>query len=371
MHLKSEVKIIAFTRLGALLRNCLTSSGNAKPNDYSKKHRKILSDAVAKSCAANQWFIEKHVWFALHSIGLSLTEENIRHWHYRYNSENDTDSSQRTAGVVMAGNIPVVGFHDFFCVLMANYNFLGKLSNDDMFLLPAIAEILMEIEPCFAPYIHFTRDDKIQANVILATGSDNTNRYFEHLYGAKPHIFRKNRHGVAVLTGKETDIELKALGVDLFMHFGLGCRNVSQLFLPQGYDFNLLNIASKPFQYITKHDGYSNNLRYFGAFYNMIDRNVRQGPMILIQSNELASPVSVLNFEYYDNPESLNNLLKMHENKIQCVVGSPALEFTTVDFGKSQVPMLVDFADGVDTFRFLMDHSRKLDCANTISSLPD
>lgn len=356
-HLESKAKIRAFIRLGAFLRNFSTGSRLVESSQESEPHCRMLSEAVSKSCIANKWFIEKHVRFALHAIGLSLTEEKIRDWHNRYESQTNLSSNQKTTGVIMAGNIPAVGFHDFFCVLMANYRFLGKLSSDDMFLLPAIAQILTDFEPGFAPYIQFTRNDKIQAEVILATGSDNTNRYFEHLYGAKPHVFRKNRHGVAVLTGSETKSELKALGTDLFMHFGLGCRNVSQLLVPQGYDFNALTAAFKPFRYIAKHIGYDNNLRYFRAFYEMTGRNLLlSNHLILVQSNLLASPVSVLNFEFYNNQEALNNFLKIHRNEIQCMVGSPEFEFTTVNFGESQVPMLSDYADGVDTFRFLIEH---------------
>ncbi|MDZ4204912.1 MAG: hypothetical protein U1C46_08855 [Bacteroidales bacterium] len=342
-----ESRIKAFARLGKLLR-----VHTIQPTRYNE----ILATAVIKSCGANNWFTPNHVWFALQALGHNLTEENLRRWTSQYLHNEKAYSLQKTAGVIMAGNIPAVGFHDFLCVLMAGYHFWGKLSSNDMFLLPALTEILIDIEPPFAPFIHFSTKDIPQTDVVIATGSANTSRYFNYHYGDKPHIFRKNRNGIAILTGNETETQLKALAQDVFLHFGLGCRNVSKLFLPNGYTFDILLKACKSFDYLRRHKGYRDNLRYYGAIFSINDFSFQANNLIIFHQNaDIASPVSVLNYEFYSEMGTLETILSLNADKIQCVVGSQEVPYRTIDVGCTQTPQLADYADGVDTLQFLFE----------------
>jgi len=335
---KLENRVRAFVKLGSVL------SGN------SAYFEKAINGARTK----NPWFTEENIRYALSALGKSLDEGKILKWIEPYEKDLKPEIQKKRVGVVMAGNIPLVGFHDFLCVLMAGHKIQAKLSSDDNVLMPAIARLLIEIEPGFKDYIEF-REDKLQAfDAIIATGSGNTSRYFEYYFGKYPHIIRKNRSGVAVLTGNETTKDLKNLGRDIFMYFGLGCRSISKVFVPEGYLFDDFFKAIDGFEEMKNHNKYFNNYEYYRSIY-LINKVDHFDNGFLMVKNDLgySSPPSVLYSEVYDNVDKLQNKLTVDSEQIQCVVGDESVLRNAVTFGGGQSPELWDYADGVDTMAFL------------------
>src|SRR3972149_3042639 len=224
----------------------------------------------------------------------------------------------------MSGNIPLVGFHDFFCVLMSGNIFVGKISSDDEFLLPAVSKILIEIESGFKERIHFTNQPFNKSSAIsafIATGSNNSARYFEFYFGKYPHIIRKNRNAIAILDGTETEDDLKNLGKDIFQYFGLGCRNVSKIFIPQDYNLDEFFSAIVDFGDVINHNKYYNNHIYYRTIYllnkeKFLDNNF----LMLKESEQIASPVATLYYERYKTKEELFKKLESQKDNIQCVV---------------------------------------------------
>ena len=342
---KLENRIKAFVKLGLILSGKINDP--KFENDYFEK---IIHDARIK----NPWFIEENIRYSLSALGESLTEEKVRNWIEPYTKDLTKDKAKKTVGVVMAGNIPLVGFHDFLCVLIAGYKIQVKLSSDDSVLMPAIAHLLVEIESGFKDYIEF-REDKLQRfDAIIATGSGNTSRYFEYYFGKYPHIIRKNRSGVAVLTGNETTEDLRNLGRDIFMYFGLGCRSVSKVFVPEGYLFDVFFNAIADFEEMKNHNKYFNNYEYYRSIYliNKVD-HFDNGFLIIKNDSGYSSPPSVLFSEVYCDLDELQNKLNVDAGQIQCIVGDGAVLKDAVPFGNGQNPELWDYADGVDTLAFL------------------
>ena len=260
-----------------------------------------------------------------------------------------------TVAVVMAGNVPAVGFHDFLSVLFAGHRFLGKLSSEDNKLMPAIAEVLIALEPVFADAIRFTGETIKGFDAVIATGSNNSSRYFEYYFGKYPHIIRKNRNGVAVLTGRENEEKLRKLSEDIFLYFGLGCRNVAFLYVPFDYDFSLLLKVLSERKELTDNNKYFNNYEYNKAIF-LVNNTAHfdTGNLILTEQSQYGSPVSVLHYAYYRDAGSLRNELMLNRDKIQCVVADEGVWDGAVPFGKSQVPMLWEYADNTDTVEFLL-----------------
>ena len=253
----------------------------------------------------------------------------------------------------MAGNIPLVGFHDFLSVLLIGDHFVGKLSSNDNILLPFLAEELINIQPEFSNRIEFTKDRLPQFDKVIATGSNNTARYFEYYFKDKPHIIRKNRNSVAVLQGNETNEQLKALGEDIFQYFGLGCRNVSKLFVPKGYNFDVFFEAMYAYRDVINHHKYANNYDYNKAVYLMSSVKLLDNAFLLLKEDlNFSSPIGTLFYEFYSDEVQLQNRVKQEEENIQCIVGTH--KFSEVDFGKAQHPELTEYADGVDTIKFLI-----------------
>jgi hypothetical protein len=337
-------RIKAFTELG----NNLVSFKNRDTNDGHP-----LEILIRDGEHYNGWFTEDNVRNAIVAIGESLEEDKINRWLEPYRDLLLKDAKRKTVGIVMAGNVPAVGFHDFLCVLMSGNKFLGRMSSDDNKLIPAIAGILIEIEPGFKDYIEFTEERLQNFDAIIATGSNNTSRYFDYYFGKYPNIIRKNRNGVAVLTGAESDKELQKLGQDIFQYFGLGCRSISKLFVPDGYDFTRLFDALSEYKNITRHHKYNNNYDYYRSIYllNKVD-HFDNGFLMIKEEAGYASPPSVLYFEYYDDLPGLLKKLNKEQDSIQCVVGNP--EAGQIPFGNAQKPELWDYADGVDTMDFLL-----------------
>ncbi len=346
--LSLEKKITAFAELGRILRSIVGNS--FEPTDKTSKK---LYNLIQESHIHNPWFTEENVKNAIYSIGLSLEEEKIRKWLSNYDLGEIEE--RKRVGVVMAGNIPMVGFHDFLCVLISDHKFLGKLSSDDKKLLPVIAELLLEIEPEFDDSIKFTEDKLKGFDAIIATGSNNTSRYFEYYFGKYPYIIRKNRNGVAVFTGDETLDKLTEFGKDLFLYFGMGCRSVSKVFVPKGYKFDRLFETLTAYNSIIDHHKYTNNYDYYKSIY-LINKTKHfdNGFLLVKQDLAYASPPSVLYFEEYDDMNVLKKRLIGEGEQIQCIVSHAKEIDEVIPFGKAQKPELWEYADGVDTMEFLL-----------------
>lgn len=316
-----------------------------------EKQIPVFELAIRKSFQQNGWFTEDNVRFALSSIAEMLREKKILKWLSAYKDADSSIKNPESIGVIMPSNIPLAGFHDFFCVLMSGNIFAGKCSAQDKVLLPAIAETLTEIEAGFKNFIRFTENKLEGIDAIIATGSNNSARYFEYYFGKYPHIIRKNRNSIAILTGNEITGELHALSEDIFRFFGLGCRNVSKVFVPENYDFKNFFSAIFESKDIIHHNKYANNYTFNKALYLMNKINILDNGFLLLKEDAgLSSPVAVLFYEHYKHYSDLEMRLKKEQDNIQCIV-SPK----HVPFGKAQHPELSDYADNVDTMQFLMN----------------
>jgi len=312
-----------------------------------------LSQLIHTVQGQNPWFTPENVTSALSSIAQSLTRENLVTWTSMYPAL-EGETIPRRIGVTMAGNIPLVGFHDFLSVLMSGHHFIGKLSSKDDRLLPAVAHLLTEIEPEFNGLIDFSAGDFTSIDAIIATGSDNSARYFNYYFARYPNIIRRNRNGIAILDGLENRSELNALGEDIFCYFGLGCRSISKLFVPENYDFTPLINALQAYSHLADHKKYKNNYTYNRGRYTLQQMAfIDAGFLLFRKEDEMASPPGVVYFEYYNQQEELKKRLNLLQDKIQCTV-SHNKHFNSIGFGKSQYPDLWEYADGIDTMKFLL-----------------
>ncbi len=343
----------ALLRLGDFLRNF--DQDNGDETSWTAK----LQETIALAKHKNGWFTKENVHFALKSWGALLTKSSLSEWMNRFSIPSTKSSTQKTIALIMAGNIPLVGFHDFLCVLLTGHKVLGKLSSNDTLLISFIKDYLFYIEPSLKNKIEFV-EGKIEGfDAVIATGSNNTARYFEYYFGKVPHIIRKNRNSVAVLTGEETPEQLNALGEDVFRYFGLGCRSVSKIFIPLGYDFETLFKELYAFHPIINEAKYAHNYDYNKAVYLMSDFQLRDnGFLILKEDGGYASPIACLFYESYDNADTLKMRLRSDWDELQCVVSDNFIE-DSVAFGETQRPKLYDYADGVDTVDFLLKISQK------------
>ena len=312
-----------------------------------------FNDIFDKAEQQNSWFTRANVIFTFKSWSEALSENNVQQWLSQYQLPQTT--SPKKILIIMAGNLPLVGFHDLLCVLVAGHKAIVKLSSDDRVLLPYLITQIRTFAPEWAEAVAFTDDKVTEYDAVIATGSDNTARYFEYYFGKKPHIIRKNRHSVAVLTGEETPEELQDLGKDIFLYYGLGCRSVSKLFVPQGYDFDLLFQAIYPYKDIIEEQKYANNYDYNKAVYLMsLYKLLENGFLLLKEDEHYGSPIATLFYEYYTNKEALKKKLATDREKIQCVVGHNFID-GEIPFGQTQTPKLWDYADGVNTLTFLLN----------------
>lgn len=299
----------------------------------------------------NKWFTISNQVQAVGAIADMLESAKLKQWLNRYALPV---SDPKTVGIIMAGNLPAVGFHDLLCVLISGHKAMIKCSSDDNMLMQWMARQLaagLNASDC----INFT--DRLKGmDAVIATGSDNSARYFDYYFSKVPRIIRKNRNSVAILKGNETAEDLAGLASDIFSYFGLGCRNVSKLYVPAGYDFNILFNAFQTWSHLINHNKYMNNYDYHRAVF-LMNREpfLTNNFMILKESDQIASPVSVVHYSYYENEKALRHHLETEKDKIQCIVSSAAGD---IAFGKSQQPELWDYADGLDTLRFLVNLGR-------------
>lgn len=321
----------------------------------SRRKVQDLNALSVKLHPHNGWFTKENVRRALAAISHSLERSKLERWLSAY-PELKKKRPVRTVGLVMAGNIPAVGFHDLLCVLITGNRAQVKLSSDDALLIPALCEVMVEIMPEVADYIQFTpRLDGM--DMVIATGSDNTARYFEYYFGKYPHIIRKNRNSVAVLTAETSDEELSALGEDIFAYFGLGCRNVTKLYVHN--DFNLDRFFGAIFdhQSVMEHNKYANNYDYYKAIYLLNKEELLEnGFMILRPHASLSSPVATLHYERFAALEEVVRKVEAQKDQIQCLVSHPGVLAGSVPFGKAQSPEVWNYADHVDTVQFLLEN---------------
>ena len=301
----------------------------------------------------NAWFTPRNVEHAVKSIGKMLNKEDLTTWLSRYQIDYNKDSKK--VGLILAGNIPLVGFHDVLCVLISGNQALIKASTQDARLINYVLNMLVKIEPEFqSRYSFVERLENFDA--VIATGSNNTSRYFEFYFSKVPNIIRRNRNSVAVLTGNETTEQLYKLGRDIFDYFGLGCRNVSKLLVPESYDFIPFFEAIQPRYTIINHHKYNNNYDYNKSIYLVNkDKHLDNGFLLVKEDERMVSPLSVVFYEQYKDLASADAFLERESEKIQCIVSSADVKASNqvVGFGESQQPALWDYADGVDTMDFL------------------
>lgn len=352
----SNQRIEAFVNLGFQLSNQVQNSS---------LENQTLTEIVQTSQFQNPWFTPKNVEQALQANLALLNADDLRKWIEPYSAyfEKDTD---KTVGLILAGNIPMVGFHDVLSCLIAGFNVKIKPSSDDKVLIPYLLRKLIEIEPAFASKIDLV-DRLSNFDLVIATGSNNSSRYFEYYFKKTPHIIRKNRNSVALITGQESKSDLEKLGSDLFDYFGLGCRNVSKIFFPKGYDYSVFFEAIESFSPITNHYKYNNNYEYNKAIYLVNgDKHLDNGFLLLKEDASFASPLGVVFFEEYDQIDVIESYLKENKESIQCLVCEETmqnsasmkdLDIPLIGFGKSQLPGLTDYADGVNILDFLKTNS--------------
>lgn len=315
---------------------------------FNEPFFELFSQQIKRAKHHNSWFTEDNILYTFECWSKLLTKSKLNSWISNYTLTN----TAKNVAVIMAGNIPLVGFHDFLSVLVAGHQIVVKQSSNDRHFLPLIAKYLEYVEPAFKGQIVFSDDTLSEFDAAIATGSNNTSRYFEYYFAGYPHIIRKNRNSVAVLTGDESDTELLGLSEDVFRYFGLGCRSVSKLFVPKGYDFTNFFEAIYSQKEIIHYKKYANNYDYNKAVYLMSEFDLLEnGFLILKQDKSYASPIGSLFYEYYEDLTALEEKLKADKEQIQCVVSTSLAD--TVNFGQTQTPALTEYADGVDTMAFL------------------
>ena len=305
---------------------------------------------AARARNQNVWFDRPNVAYALQGVADLLAEAPLRQWAARYPAE---PTAPRPIGVVMAGNIPLVGFHDLLCVLVSGHVLLAKPSSEDTVLMSWVAEQLVEIEPRFREVIRFAPRLNA-ADAYIATGSDNTARYFEYYFGRKPNLIRRNRTSLAILTGRETTHDLGLLGEDIFRYYGLGCRNVSKLYVPAGYSFVPLLDALQPWHRVLDHHRYQNNYDYNKSILLVNQTpHLDNGFLLLTASPPLVSPISVVHYGAYQHEVDLADQLTDVAAQTQCLVSAGGHYPGSFAFGQAQHPGVADYADGIDTMQFL------------------
>ena len=345
-----ETKKNVFVTLGRFLNQFAENNSNqvlSVPNNdlFFEEFEQLIQ----LSQSHNGWYTPEQVYFSIQSWAKALTKENLDQWTSSYDF---TTTESKTIALILAGNIPLVGFHDFISVLVSGHNVLVKTSSDDQHLLPFLAKYLITVEPQLANKITFIEGKLEGFDAVIATGSNNTARYFEYYFKDKPSIIRKNRNSVAVLNGQETKEQLIALGEDIFRYFGLGCRNVSKLFVPKGYSFDAFFEAIFEYQDVIHYEKYANNYDYNKAVFLMSNyKLLDNGFLTLKEDSSHASPISSVFYEYYDSLAEIEKRLKNEAETIQCIVSNNLVQ-NSITFGQTQRPQLWDYADHVDTISF-------------------
>lgn len=343
----------ALVQLGKFLREFTgETSAETSPETSGNEAFRQLAAAMEQARLQNPWFTREEVTYALRQWGELLREDHLREWLAAYESPS---GEPLTVALILAGNVPLVGFHDFISVLLTGNRALVKCSSSDNILLPQLASLLTRFEPSLEGRYRFEEGTLKSYDAVIATGSNNTSRYFEYYFGARPHIIRMNRSSIAVLTGSESPEELEALADDIFRYFGLGCRSVSKLFVPEGYDFDPFFKACYAHKHRIDHHKYANNYDYNKAVYLMSgSAMLDNGFLLLKEDTGLGSPIGTLFYETYASFQELQGRLASLSEELQCIVGPDTLA-GAIRFGQAQQPALDTYADGVDTIAFLRE----------------
>lgn len=299
----------------------------------------------------NLWFTQKNVRTSVQGIIALLEPNALQNW---INTYQITEKKPKKIGVIMAGNIPFVGFHDVLCVLLTGNIVYAKLSSNDKILPMYVLNLLCKIAPKIKEKI-VVADRLNDIDALIATGTDNSARYFEYYFSKIPRIVRKSRTSIAILDGTETKDELTVLGKDIFTYFGHGCRNVSCVLVPENYTFDTFFEAMLPYgEELLNNNKYCNNYDYHKAIYLMnIDKFLDNNFLMIRESSSIYSPISVLHYHRYENDIELNNFIVANKEKIQCIVAKKQNSLANIAFGSAQMPLISDYADGVDVMDFL------------------
>ncbi len=309
-----------------------------------------LTDLTDKARNENGWFTPENVNMALVGISKFLDQDTIEKWQAKYDQQEITP---KKVGVAMAGNIPLVGFHDLLCVVLSGNILIAKVSSQDSVLMNFIKDKLIDTNRGFADLLYFEeRLNGVEA--MIATGSDNTSRYFEYYFRNIPHIIRKNRSSCAVILGEEKAEAFSILGKDVFSYFGLGCRNVSKIYVPEKFDFIPLIKSWESFQPLINHHKFANNYDYQKSILLVNQTHFYDSGFFMLTENQnLVSPISTVFYEYYKDQNDLKSKLKAQADKIQCILSANGWYSESIPFGQAQYPNVNDYADGVDTMEFL------------------
>ncbi|MFN7043570.1 MAG: acyl-CoA reductase [Flavobacterium sp.] len=349
--LQIEIKS-SFVELGNFLRQ-FSEDGNIKSVSVLQNdlYFNDFANLISLSQSHNGWFTPEQVYFSIQAWAKALTEENLNHWLSNYDFSK---TEPKKVGLILAGNIPLVGFHDFLSVLISGHDVLVKTSSNDQHLLKFLAKYLIEIQPKLNSKITFVEGKLVGFDAVIATGSNNTARYFEYYFKDKPSIIRKNRNSVAVLNGTESHEDLVGLGEDIFRYFGLGCRNVSKLFVPKGYNFDNFFKAMYEYRDVIHYEKYANNYDYNKAVFLMSNFQLLDNEFLTIKEDvSYSSPITSVFYEFYENLEEITTRLNTDAEQIQCIVSKDLIP-NSVAFGQTQQPKLWDYADNVDTLEFLI-----------------
>jgi len=348
-----ETKKSVFVELGKFL-NQFSEKESVQKSDvlYNDIFFDDFEKLIHLSQSHNGWYTPEQVYFSIKSWAEALTDENLDKWLSNYSF--DANTTEKTVVLILAGNIPLVGFHDFLSVLITGNKALIKTSSNDQHLLPFLAKYLIAVDGNLKDKITFVEGKLENFDTVIATGSNNTARYFEYYFKDKPSIIRKNRNSVAVLNGNESKEDLENLGEDIFRYFGLGCRNVSKLYVPKGYSFDVFFEAIFKYQDVIHYEKYANNYDYNKAVFLMSNFKLLDNGFLTIKEDaSYASPISSVFYEFYESIEDLQNRLDTDSEQIQCIVSNDLIKNST-SFGQTQNPRLWDYADNVDTITFLL-----------------
>ncbi|MBF4985332.1 acyl-CoA reductase [Nonlabens mediterrranea] len=350
-------RISAFAKAGSLLSSYLKK----EPTEATA----AIESAFYRAQAKNSWFTDENLIHSFEQWSQALSVDSLKKWTTPYHLEN---IDPKTVAIITAGNLPLVGFHDVLSVIITGHHAMIKNSSNDDVLTPMLLQLATDHLPELSQS-YSNNDGRLTGyDAVIATGSDNTARYFEYYFGSKPNIIRKNRNSIAVLTGKETIEHMEALSEDVFNYFGLGCRSVSHLMVPRGYNFDLFFNGMFKQQHLIKNEKYVNNYDYNKAVYLMSEFDLLDNEFLLIkeENDSYSSPIASLGYRFYDDINDAASLIKKDADKLQCIVaqGEAAQLIKTklsdveapsvVDFGTTQCPMLNDYADGIDTVDFLL-----------------
>ncbi|MFP2994651.1 acyl-CoA reductase [Spongiivirga sp. MCCC 1A20706] len=354
MDLTSRIE--AFAKLGKFLSQFNRSSISKKDSiPFNELFFDGFLHQIKLAEEDNAWFTKDNILYALEGWSQQLTSQKLTNWLEKYTIQNVSTPSK--IGIVMAGNIPLVGFHDFLCVLISGHKVIVKQSSNDKHLLPFLSKYLEYIDSSFKGKIEFTEGKLEDFDAVIATGSNNTARYFEYYFKDVPAIIRKNRNSVAVLTGTETEEEMRNLSEDIFRYYGLGCRSVSKVFVPKGYDFDNIFKGVYHQSAIIETAKYANNYDYNKAVYIMSQFDMLENGFLMIKEDKsYSSPIATLFYETYEDKSELKQRLKKDEDQIQCIVSKGFID-NEISFGQTQCPALHDYADGEDTVAFLLKTS--------------